>query len=139
MTDEQFTELLTELRAIRAALEKKPAQAAQYPAKADDRDAPVPQPDELIDLPGAVEVPFGKNKGAKLDDLAENSLRWYAVGWVLREKNTGGFWPGDLEVRNAARQLWHAKHGSAKTATASQSRPAQPTATATTTEDGPPF
>lgn len=122
MTTEQFTDLLTELRAIRAALELKPATtAASYPAKKDDRDAPVPQPTELVDLPGAVEVPFGKNKGQRLDDLAANSLRWYAVSWELREKQGGGFWPGDTKVQNAARQLWHAKHGSGNPAKVSES------------------
>jgi uncharacterized protein (DUF3820 family) len=128
MTADQFTDLLTELRAIRAALESKPAQPRSGTAHTGATfDAPVPMPEVEIDLPGAVEVPFGKNKGQRLDDLPANSLRWYALSWELREKQTGGFWPGDIKLRNAARQLWHAKHASGKTATASGSKPAAAT------------
>ncbi len=61
MTDQHAEQIIAELRAIRALLANKPAApaAASAPAPAG---APkdIPQPSELVDDPGSVEVHFGK-------------------------------------------------------------------------------
>lgn len=124
----QVDQLLAALNRIALALESKPHAAAKPAANyapqsggGAGKDEVIPQPGTLVDDPGAVTVPFGKNKGVRLDELAQHSLRWYAgEGWQLRPKNDGTNWPGDVQLKDAARQLWHARYGGTGTAHASK-------------------
>ena len=113
MTTEQHLELLTELRAIRAALEKpKPAPMLSLTAAT----APTPTPDTLplpaiaIADAGSVQVHFGKNTGTPLSSLTDKQLLWYGADRPEQLKKDGTpFAPreADLLLKNACRTLWH--------------------------------
>lgn len=104
MTNEQFSELLVELRAIKATLQQRAPKSAAPAAGPGD----VPAPTEIIANAGAVEVHFGKNQGKRLDDLSAKSVEWYAQEPEPRLKKDGTpFAPRaeDVRLRNAARTL----------------------------------
>lgn len=115
MTDQHAEQIIAELRAIRAALANKPAApaAASAPGHAG---APkdIPQPTEIIDDPGSVEVHFGKNAGRPLRSLGAKSVEWYAQEPEPRIGNNGKPFPpraDDVRLRNAARQIVHGNRG----------------------------
>jgi hypothetical protein len=57
-----------------ASGQKSPQAAAQPQQQA-------AQQNDRIENPGSCVIHFGKNKGTALQDLEENSLRWYAFTW----------------------------------------------------------
>lgn len=116
MTNEQYNELILEIRAIRSALSDriKPAAtaAASKPTAANSAD--IPQPTEIVDNPGAVQVHFGKNKGRTLADLSAKSVEWYAQEPEPRLRTDGTPFPPraeDVQLRNAARTIVHQNRG----------------------------
>lgn len=62
--------------------------------------APAPPVDEGD--PGQVQVHFGKNKGKRLADLSQRSVKWYAETW---EPNPQYETPQDRRLRVAAQML----------------------------------
>jgi hypothetical protein len=126
MTTEQHLELLTELRAIRAALEKpKPAPMLSLTAAT----APTPTPDTLplpaiaIADAGSVQVHFGKNTGTPLSSLTDKQLLWYGADRPEQLKKDGTpFAPreADLLLKNACRTLWHQRKSGAPIVPATQ-------------------
>jgi hypothetical protein len=125
MTNEQHLELLTELRAIRAALEAKP-RTAQATATAT---APTATPDTLplpvfaIADAGSVQVHFGKNAGVPLSALSDKQLLWYGADRPEQLKKDGTpFAPREADVllKNACRTLWHQRKSGAPIVPATQ-------------------
>ena len=80
-------------------------------------DIAVPQPDEIHEAPGDCVVHFGKNKGRRLDELAQNSLSFYAAKYSPQPTCNNGmgpngqFWPNDWKLLQCARTLWHLNQG----------------------------
>jgi len=123
MTTEQLTELLTELRAIRAALEAKPrtAQASAIATTATPDTLPLPAI-SIADA-GSVQVHFGKNKGTPLSALSDKQLLWYGTDRPAQLKKDGTpFAPreADVQLLNACRTLWHQRKSGAPIVLASQ-------------------
>jgi hypothetical protein len=121
MTTEQHLELLTELRAIRAALEAKPrtAQASATTATPDT----LPLPAIAIADAGSVQVHFGKNKDTPLSALSDKQLLWYGTERPAQLKKDGTpFAPreADVQLLNACRTLWHQRKSGAPIALTSQ-------------------
>jgi hypothetical protein len=124
MTTEQHNELLTELRAIRAALEKPKPMLSLTTAT-----APTATPDTLP-LPaveilnaGEVQIHFGKNKGTLLSALSDKQLLWYGADRPEQLKKDGTpFAPRETDVllKNACRTLWHQRKSGAPQVTASK-------------------
>jgi hypothetical protein len=117
MTTEQHTELLTELRAIRAALEKPKPMLSLTTAS-----APTATPDTLplpaiaIADAGSVQVHFGKNAGVPLSALSDKQLLWYGTDRPAQLKKDGTpFAPreADVQLLNACRTLWHQRKSGA--------------------------
>jgi len=122
MTNEQYNELILEIRAIRSALSDriKPAATAAAFKPAAAKSADIPQPTEIVDNPGAVQVHFGKNKGRPLADLGAKSVEWYAQEPEPRLRTDGSPFPPraeDLLLRNAARTIVHQNRGTLTGAT----------------------
>jgi hypothetical protein len=115
MTNEQFSELMQEIRAIRLVLTQgKPAASVAAPNRATSGPKEIPLPSESIDNPGAVLVHFGKNKGRPLADLGAKSIEWYAQEPEPRLRTDGTPFPPraeDLLLRNAARTIVHQGRG----------------------------
>lgn len=116
MTNEQYQELILEIRAIRSALTQgiKPAAPAAASRPVTSGPAVIPPPAEIIENPGAVCVHFGKNKGRPLADLGAKSIEWYAQEPEPRLRADGTpFSPRaeDLLLRNAARTIVHQGRG----------------------------
>ena len=123
MTTEQHTELLTELRAIRAALEAKPrtAQASATATTATQDNLPLPA--IAIADAGSVQVHFGKNAGVPLSALSDKQLLWYGTDRPAQIKKDGTpFAPreADVQLLNACRTLWHQRKSGAPQVTASK-------------------
>lgn len=111
MTNEQYSELLAEIKAIRIALLTKASDAPQ--AKPQVR-GEVPMPSEVIENAFDVVVHFGKNQGTRLGDLAPKSVEWYAQEPELRLRKDGTPFPPraeDVLLRNAARTIVHRRSG----------------------------
>ena len=124
MTTEQHHEILTELRAIRAALEAKPRAATPAPATtATATPNSLPKPDvEIVDA-GSVQIHFGKNTGTPLSALTDKQLLWYGADRPEQLKKDGTpFAPrqADIQLRNACRTLWHQRKSGAPIALTSQ-------------------
>lgn len=122
MTNEQYQELILEIRAIRSALTQgtKPAAPAAASKPTTSGQAVIPQPGEIIENPGAVQVHFGKNKGRALADLGAKSVEWYAQEPEPRLRTDGSPFPPraeDLLLRNAARTIVHQNRGTLTGAT----------------------
>jgi hypothetical protein len=122
MTNEQYAELILEIRAIRSALSDriKPAATAATSKPTAVKSADIPQPTEIVDNPGAVQVHFGKNKGRALADLGAKSVEWYAQEPEPRLRTDGSPFPPraeDLLLRNAARTIVHQNRGTLTGAT----------------------
>ena len=115
MTNEQFTELMLEVRAIRSALTQTRAPATATPSAAPAAiSEEIPLPITPVENAGAVQVHFGKNKGTPLYSLSEASIKWYAEEREPLLKNDGTpFAPRDEDIRlqQAARTLIHNKNG----------------------------
>ena len=69
MTTEQYTEIIAELRAIRAALEVKPRAAQPAATIKIATPGTLPPPDVEIADAGSVQVHFGKNAGTPISAL----------------------------------------------------------------------
>jgi hypothetical protein len=91
MTTEQHHEILTELRAIRAALEVKPA-AAPQPAASIKIATPGDLPPPAIEIAdaGSVQIHFGKNTGTPLSSLSDKQLLWYGADRPAQLKKDDG-------------------------------------------------
>lgn len=117
MTDEQFAEMMVELRAIRVALldKVKPmAQPSQFTGFHQPSEE-IPQPTELLDDPDSVPVHFGKNAGTPIGSLSERSIEWYAKPKEPKIGKNGKPFaprPDDVRLENAARQIIHRRRGS---------------------------
>lgn len=129
MNNELLTDILTELRAIRAALEAKPRAAMPAPvttATATPDTLPLPAI-EIVDA-GSVQVHFGKNAGTPLSALSDKQLLWYGSDRPAQLKKDGTpFAPRDADVQllNACRTVWHQR----KTGGAPVTLVSQPAAT----------
>ena len=116
MTDEQFAEIMVELRTIRAALLDKAKPTAQ-PSPTTGFHQPfddIPQPTELLDDPDSVPVHFGKNAGTPIGSLSERSIEWYAKPKEPKIGKNGKPFaprPADVLLENAARQIVHRRRG----------------------------
>lgn len=131
MTDEQYHTLLSELIKIREMLT---ATRLTTPAPVASRTLTgktgedIPQPSFAIDNPELVTVHFGKNAGVEIGKLTEKSLGWYCLEPEPRIGNNGKPFPpreADVNLRNAARLLWHSRRGTLKTEP--QNKPTAPT------------
>jgi len=111
MTTEQHSEILTELRAIRAALEAKPRAATPAPATtATATPNSLPKPDIEIADAGSVQVHFGKNAGTPISSLTDKQLLWYGADRPAQLRKDGTPFPpreADVQLLNACRTLWH--------------------------------
>jgi hypothetical protein len=109
MTNEQHTEILTELRAIRAALEAKPRAAQATTAATTATPNSLPPPAVEILNAGDVQIHFGKNTGTPLSSLSDKQLLWYGADRPPQLKKDGTpFAPreADVQLLNACRTLW---------------------------------
>ena len=124
MNNELLTDILTELRAIRAALEKPKPMLSVTPATANTatpNTLPLPAV-EIVDA-GSVQVHFGKNAGTPLSALSDKQLLWYGSDRPAQLKKDGTpFAPreADVQLLNACRTLWHQRKSGAPIALTSQ-------------------
>ena len=123
MTTEQHHEILTELRAIRAALESKPR--AVQPAATIKIATPgtLPAPDIEIADAGSVQIHFGKNAGTPISSLSDKQLLWYGADREPQLKNDGTPFPPRAEdtlLKNACRTVWMQRKSGAPIVLASQ-------------------
>jgi hypothetical protein len=117
MTPIQHDELLTELRAIRAALEKPKPMLSLTNASTSSATS-LPPPDQVIEGAASVTVHFGKNKGVAIGSLSEKQLLWYGADREPQLKNDGTPFPPRAEdtlLKNACRTLWHDRVAGAAT------------------------
>jgi hypothetical protein len=123
MTTEQHHEILTELRAIRAALEAKPRTAQSTTAAPTATTDTLPLPAIAIADAGSVQVHFGKNTGTPLSSLTDKQLLWYGTERPAQLKKDGTpFAPreADTLLKNACRTLWHQRKSGAPIVLATQ-------------------
>ena len=124
MTTEQHHEILTELRAIRAALEAKPCAAPQAAATIKiSTPGDLPPPAIEIADAGSVQIHFGKNTGTPLSSLSDKQLLWYGADRPAQLKKDGmPFAPreADVQLLNACRTLWQQRKSGAPIVLASQ-------------------
>ena len=111
MTTEQHHEILTELRAIRAALENPKPMLSLTPATATTATPDtLPLPTiEIVDA-GSVQVHFGKNAGTPISALNDKQLLWYGADRPAQLRKDGTPFPpreADVQLLNACRTLWH--------------------------------
>jgi len=123
MTPEQHIEILTELRAIRAALEAKtrPAQATPTAPTATPNSLPPPAV-EILNA-GEVQIHFGKNTGTMLSSLTDKQLLWYGADREPQLKKDGTPFPpreADVLLKNACRTVWQQRVSGAPIVLASQ-------------------
>lgn len=123
MTDNILLKIHEELVAIRELLAKQqtaaPAKQSSFFSTPSAAQAEIPQPTELVDNPGDVQVFYGKNNGVALSKLSERSAEWYAQEQPPKMDSSGRPYPERPQERvfkNAARQLYHQRKGSLKTA-----------------------
>ena len=119
MTNEQFSELMLEVRAIRSALTQTRAPAAATPSAAPAATSEeIPLPITPVENAGAVQVHFGKNSGRALADLGAKSVEWYAKEQPPKLMHDGTPFPprpADVALREAARTLVHQRRGTIPT------------------------
>jgi hypothetical protein len=126
MTNEQHLSLLTELRAIREALEKpkpKPMLSLTTATATTATPDTLPLPAIAIADAGSVQVHFGKNAGVPLSALSDKQLLWYGTDRPPQLKKDGTpFAPreADVQLLNACRTLWHQRKSGAPIALTSQ-------------------
>ena len=124
MTTEQHHELLIELRAIRAALEKPKPMLSLTPATATTATPDtLPLPTiEIVDA-GSVLVHFGKNTGVPISQLTDKQLLWYGTERPAQLRKDGTPFPpreADVQLLNACRTLWHQRKSGAPITLSSQ-------------------
>jgi len=124
MTPEQHIEILTELRAIRAALEAKPRAATPVTATAPSG-TPTSLPPPAVEIlnAGDVQIHFGKNTGTPLSSLTDKQLLWYGADREPQLKKDGTpFAPREADVllKNACRTVWQQRVSGAPIVLASQ-------------------
>ena len=124
MTTEQHHELLIELRAIRAALEKPKPMLSLTPATATTATPDtLPLPTiEIVDA-GSVQVHFGKNAGTPISALSDKQLLWYGADRPAQLRKDGTPFPpreADVQLLNACRTLWHQRKSGAPITLVSQ-------------------
>lgn len=119
MTNEQFTELMLEIRAFRSVLIQTRAPAAATPSAAPAATSEeIPLPITPVENAGAVQVHFGKNTGRALADLGAKSVEWYAKEQPPKLMHDGTPFPprpADVALREAARTLVHQRRGTIPT------------------------
>ena len=124
MTNEQLDEILTELRAIRAALEKPKPMLSLTPATATTATPnSLPKPDVEIADAGSVQVHFGKNAGTPISALNDKQLLWYGADRPAQLRKDGTPFPpreADVQLLNACRTLWHQRKSGAPITLTSQ-------------------
>jgi len=123
MTPEQHIEILTELRAIRAALEAKPRTAQATIAAPTATPNTLPPPAVEILNAGDVQIHFGKTTGTMLSALSDKQLLWYGADRPEQLKKDGTPFPpreADVLLKNACRTLWHQRVSGAPIVLASQ-------------------
>ena len=124
MTNEQLDEILTELRAIRSALEAKPRAATPAPATtATATPDTLPLPTIEIADAGSVQVHFGKNTGVPISQLTDKQLLWYGTERPAQLRKDGTPFPPrevDVQLLNACRTLWHQRKSGAPITLTSQ-------------------
>ena len=124
MTNEQLDEILIELRAIRAALEKPKPMLSLTPATAitaTPDTLPLPTI-EIVDA-GSVLVHFGKNTGVPISQLTDKQLLWYGTERPAQLRKDGTPFPpreADVQLLNACRTLWHQRKSGAPITLVSQ-------------------
>ena len=126
MNNELLTDILTELRAIRAALEKpkpKPmlSMTPATTATATPNTLPLPAV-EIVDA-GSVLVHFGKNTGVPISQLTDKQLLWYGTERPAQLRKDGTPFPpreADVQLLNACRTLWHQRKSGAPITLTSQ-------------------
>lgn len=123
MTTEQHHELLIELRAIRAALEKpKPMLSLTATATTATPDT-LPLPAVEIADASSVQVHFGKNAGTPISSLSDKQLLWYGTERPAQLRKDGTPFPpreADVQLLNACRTLWHQRKSGAPITLTSQ-------------------
>lgn len=124
MTTEQHHEILTELRAIRAALEAKPRAATPVTATPPTA-TPTSLPPPAVEIlnAGDVQIHFGKNTGTPLSSLTDKQLLWYGADRPEQLKKDGTpFAPREADVllKNACRTVWQDRVSGAPIVLASQ-------------------
>ena len=124
MNNELLTEILTELRAIRAALEKPKPMLSLTPATATTATPDtLPLPTiEIVDA-GSVLVHFGKNTGVPISQLTDKQLLWYGTERPAQLRKDGTPFPpreADVQLLNACRTLWHQRKSGAPITLTSQ-------------------
>ena len=125
MNNELLTEILTELRAIRAALENpkpKPMLSLTATATTATPDT-LPLPTIEIADAGSVQVHFGKNAGTPLSALSDKQLLWYGSDRPAQLRKDGTPFPpreADVQLLNACRTLWHQRKSGAPITLTSQ-------------------
>lgn len=112
MTDELLLQVVTELRGIRAALEKpKPlGSLTTFSSSSKPIQTSLPLPEVWIENAGEVAVHFGKNAGTAISSLNDKQLLWYGAERAPSLKNDGTPFPpkdSDTLLKNACRTLWH--------------------------------
>jgi len=124
MTTEQHHEILTELRAIRAALEKPKPMLSLTPATATTATPDtLPLPTIEIADAGSVLVHFGKNTGVPISQLTDKQLLWYGTERPAQLRKDGTPFPpreADVQLLDACRTLWHQRKSGAPKALVSQ-------------------
>ena len=124
MTTEQFTEILIELRAIRAALEKpKPMLSLTATTATTATPDTLPLPAIEIADAGSVQVHFGKNTGVPISQLTDKQLLWYGTEREPQLMKDGTPFPprqADVHLLNACRTLWHQRKSGAPITLTSQ-------------------
>jgi len=115
MTQDQFDQLILELRAIKALLARQSAPAsAAAPKAATAGGDDIPLPKAPVANAEQVKVHFGKNAGTALGSLGAKSIEWYAKEPEPRLRNDGTPFPPraeDVALREAARTLVHIRLG----------------------------
>ena len=110
MTTEQYTEIIVELRAIRAARQVKPFAVATAPsASSTPLLKSLPAPEIWVENAGDVTVHFGKNAGTAISQLSDAQLLYYGADREPNLRKDGTPFPpreADTLLKNAARTIW---------------------------------
>ena len=123
MNTELLTDILIELRAIRAALEKPKPMLSLTATTATATPNSLPLPAIEIADAGSVQVHFGKNAGTPISSLTDKQLLWYGADRPAQLRKDGTpFAPreADVQLLNACRTLWHQRKSGAPIALTSQ-------------------
>ena len=123
MNTELLTDILIELRAIRAALEKPKPMLSLTATTATATPNSLPLPAIEIADAGSVQVHFGKNAGTPISSLTDKQLLWYGADRPAQLRKDGTPFPpreADVQLINACRTLWHQRKSGAPITLVSQ-------------------